>query len=940
MRKTLHSRSKKITLLLISSGILFPAAWSGAFAQGRKKQSAPDQQDTVLIASPEKVPQLFGTVRRDQLVQSLSYLNGKTLESSPVNLLSNALTGRLAGLYSVQTNGAPRFDNSQLSIRGRSPLVVIDGVPRYNLVDGAPLFDVLAINPEQVESVTLLKDGLSTVMLGNRGMDGVLMITTRNRGQEPGSSISITGQAGLQTPLGMRKPLSAFDYASLYNEALSNSGYSPVYSQDDLEKYRSGTDPYHFPNVNWRDETLRNNAPLQRYTLNAGGDHKNVGYFVSLDYQSQNGLFKEDPAADYGTNIKFDRYIFRSNVDLKVSSSLDANLNVTGTIHDYIQPGVGFENLFHSLQTVPQNASPVTNFQGSFAGNRRYPRNPYADAVASGYLKNNLQAASATLSLRKDLSDVIKGSWIKALVSYSPSYEQKIDRSKGYNAYNFPVTGDTSVYTRVNSITDQNNASSVIGRLQQTYLELSAGYDQQWKANGLSVLLLGSYESDQSNMQLNQQFKNISGRISYSYDQRFSFELAGAYSGNNWFAAGHQYGFYPGAGLSWNAHKEPFLRNFTFLNELKLRASWARVGNADPGYFLFRQGYVSGSGYFFGTGATSAGSYYRGTPAHNRDAEKSEKLNVGFDIAYAKQRGWFSFDFYNNRQYDLLQVRGNNTGLFGQEYPLENLGRNRFSGIEITTGWAAGSGRLKYSVSGNLSTVASKVIDNDEPEQIYPWMSSMGHAVNQIRGYVAEGFFGPDNLGDASVQGYTPQPGDIKYTDLNNDGIINGYDRTVIGNNHPLVFYGVSTALRYAGFDFSMLVQGVANRDILTNGDYQFAFGNDGLGQAYEHNLNRWTPATAGSAVLPRVTIGSNPNNSVSSSLYVRNGNYLRLKNTEIGYTFKAGFLPLNTVKKIRVFVNGQNLLTFSKFKDADPENYTGLYPIQRVINGGLSLKL
>jgi len=895
-------------------------------------------------ALPDSVPVLYGFQSRDRLVQSVGYLNGRKLESSPVPLVSNAMPGQLAGLQSQQISGAPRFDNPFLSLRGRNPLIVIDGVPRYNLVNsatGQTLYDVLSLNPEQIASVTLLKDALSTAMLGNRGMDGVLMITTRNQGEERGATFSVTAQTGIQEPLKMHTALSAYDYATLYNEALVNVGRQPLYTQAALDAYKNNSDPYLYPDVDWEKTVLKSNAPISRYNISSGGNYTNIKYFLSLDYLTQGGLFRENPENVQPSNVDYKRYIFRSNLEFTIDRYLTASLNALGNIQDFIQPGVGFSSIFNSFANTPNNATPVFNFTGSYGGTVQYPNNPYAQTVATGYLKNNLQAASVDVALKRKMDDVVKGSWVKALLSYNPSYEQEIRRARDYNAFNFPVTGDTAQYNRVNTVAEQTNTQSVLERFQQTYIELSAGYNLNWEKSGFTALVLANYDNQQNENLLNEVYKGISTRLSYSFDNRFNFEVAGAYNGNNRFEEGKQFDFYPAGGVSWNIHNEKFFKKSGFLDELKLRGSYGKVGNADPGYYSYRQNYRGGSTYYFGNGATSAASVYQDALAYSRVPEKANKLNVGFDITFSKQRGWLNFDYYNNRQYDLLQVRGSNTSILGQVYPAENIGENKYYGFEVNAGWANKVGKLNYSVSGNLSTVTSRIINIDEPEQTYPWMARTGHPVSQIRGYVAEGLFNSSNLNAATFEGYIPAAGDVKYKDINGDNKINAYDQTIIGGDKPLVFYGGNISLSFKGFDMNILLQGVFNRDIVTNGSYNTPFQGNGRAQVYESSLNRYTTATAATATRPRVTIGTNINNYVTSSLYVENGNYMRLKNLELGYSFSNKLLSAIKIKSVRLFVNGFNLLTTSKYKDADPEIYfSGVYPVQRIVNGGLTVKL
>lgn len=885
---------------------------------------------------------LYGKQHAGRLVQSISYLNGKELEKSPVSLMSNAFQGRMAGLNMGQASGAPRYDNPVLSLRGRDPLIVIDGVPRYGLsVANAPLYDVLNINPEQVESITLLKDGLSTAMLGNRGMDGVLMVTTRKRSDEKYNYISAKAQAGFQSPVKLRKMLSASDYATLYNEALANDGYAPLYTQQQIDNYKNGSDKYLYPDVDWYNQLLNKNAMMNRYTVNATGSSRFLNYFVSLDYLKQEGILKEDKIKNqYGTNIDYKRYILRSNIELHIDNHLSAFLNVFGTIHDYVQPGLGYGTVFTSVLNTPNNAYPVLNFNGSYGGNTSYRENIWAQSTGTGYLKNNMQSGSFDVGLKRNMDDVLKGFWVKASLSYNPTYEQQILRTKDFEVFQFPVTGDSTTFRRFGTETQQVNTPDVVARMQQAYSEVSMGYDRLFGKSALNGIVLGNYESLQVDRNLNQVIKGVATRWNYSFDERYNFELAAAYNGNNRFAPGKQYNFYPAAGLSWNIHKESFFNN-QFLNQFKLRATYGKVGNANPGYYQYLQNYVSATGYFFGTSATSVGGVRQGDLANpNRVVEKANKLNLGLDLAFSNNRGWFTADYYNNRQYDLLQTRGYNTAILGQVYPLENIGINKYYGLEFAAGWADKIQSFNYFIEGNFSTRQSKNIDIDEEELPFGWMRLTGLPVNQIRGYEATGFFNPSNLNDATIEGYKPVAGDLKYRDLNSDGIININDRTIIGNKKPLLFYGLNLGFKVKGFDVSALLQGVKNRDIVTTGNYEWEFQNNGKGQLNEYHLNRYTAATANTATYPRLTIGTNRNNHQLSSFWVRNGDYLRFKNFEVGYSFGNNFLTKIKIREVRLFVNGQNIFTISKFDEADPEVFGAQYPLMKTINGGISVKL
>jgi TonB-linked SusC/RagA family outer membrane protein len=944
-------KPQKNAFLLKISPLLLGALTSGLFpcqAHALKKyvQVTPDSitvaaQDSISRSrfgnyqvpnATEAFPILYGVQPKDNLVQSVSYLNGRQLEKVPTALIRNAWAGQLAGLSAIQSSGEPRYDGATLNVRGGSPLILIDGIPRT----------FSSINPEQIESVTVLKDALSTAMLGMRGMNGAILITTRHKAEKPGIGVTFTAQSGVQTPIKLRKVLGAYEYARLYNEALANDGKAPAYSPADLEAYQHGSDPYGHPDVDWYKTLLKDKSGFNRYTLSTSGNYNNVNFFVSLDYLNQQGLLKEDAANSYSTNTAYQRYLVRSNLDIKLNNRLSAYLNILGNIQDSNEPGYTTNSIFNSILNTPNNSHPVYNPNGSYAGNQNFQYNPYGLSVGTGYLKNNQRDSFVDLGLKRNLDDLVPGLWTKVSISYNTMLEQIIDRSKLFEVFQFsqdPISGDTT-YNRIRERTDQVNLSNVNSRQQQTYAEVALGYDRSWGKHGLNGLILGNRDNYQYGANLNEIYQNLSSRFSYSFDNRYLLEFAGAYSGNNRYTPGNQFGFFPSAGVGWNVHKESFLKDKSnFISQLKIRASYGKVGNANPGYYLYQRNYVSATGYMFGTTmAANSGRAEGPLPNIDRTWEKSNKFNAGFDLGFARQRGWLFFDYYNNQNYDLLQVRGSNTEILGTDFPEENIGENKYSGVEVNAGWANKIGLVDYYVSGNFATRDSRVLFMDEVNYPYAWMQRTGGRVGQARGYVADGFFNASNLNAPTIEGYQPVPGDIRYQDLNNDGLINQFDQTAIGNQKPFLIYGTTLGLRVKGFDLSLLVQGMANRNIFLTGSDEWEFQNNGRGQAYAHHLNRWTPETASTATYPRLSVGTNDNNHIGSSFWIQSGDFLRLKNAELGYNFSPGLLSRAKVQSVRLFLNGLNLYTISEFKKGDPETYQGVYPLQRVFNGGITV--
>lgn len=920
-----------LTLIFITTALTTTFAQSVQLDDPPSADSSKISQRYKLPNYTSSYPVLYGNDSASQLVEAVGYLKGEILNATPSGFMSNGLTGRIAGLYTKQISGEPGNDGVNVVLRGQNPLVLVDGVPR----------ELFSIDPEEIASVTVLKDALSTAMLGMRSMNGAILITTRKGKATPGYHFDFTAQTGISTPLRLPQPLSSFDYARLYNEALANDGKPPLYSGADLDAYKKGTDVYGHPDINWYDRILKNQSAFNRFTLNAAGSNETIHYFVSLDYLHQDGLLKESQVNTYNTNIINQRYIFRSNVEVNLTQKLSMYLNVFGRIHDQTEPGTGSTNLFTAMQNTPANAYPVFNPDSSLGGNVNFSNNIYGQSILSGYTKNIYSDGYADLGLKRNMDDLIKGLWIKGKISYNLAMTQQIDRSKDFETFQMhvdPVTGDTS-YQRYGTKSDQRNSSSVIDRGHQFYAQVSAGYEHNWENSSMNILLMYNIDNFTENSDLPNKYKTLAGRLEYNISHKYSIEAAASYAGNNRYSPDNRFGFFPAIGAAWNIQNENFFRKGGFLNTLRLRATYGLTGNAVAGYFQYVDRYAGATGYHFGTSASSVSGRSFKQPQDVSTWEKALKLDIGIDVGFAKDKGIFTLDYYHDHYKDLVQGRGRNSALLGWgDEIVKNLGENLYSGFEVTAGWADHAGSLGYSVSANLSISDSKVLFNDEPDYPYSWMQKTGHQVGQIYGYVADGFVTQPGEGPV-MEGYHSVPGDIKYTDLNSDGVINQFDRKAIGNQKPLIFYGADIELSWKNLSLSFLIQGIANRNLLLTGADEWAFQNDGKGQAWQHNLSYWTPATASSASYPRLTAGTNINNDVTSSFWIGSGDYLRLKNAQLAWTFDNIHFWEIKIERLRLFINGMNLLTASDFKHTDPETPADIYPNQRVVNGGISIR-
>lgn len=886
--------------------------------------------DTIITSQSKNIQLLYRTQKKSTAIESTADIYTPDLLKTITANYGGMITGRLAGVYTGQTSGKPGYDDVSLYVRGRVPLVLIDGTPQ----------SFSSINPEQIESITVLKDALSTAMLGLRSANGAILITTK-KGTTGKTNFSFSARQGIQQPLGMPKYLNAFDYANLYNEARLNDGYSPAYSQADLDAYKNGTDSFGHPNVDWQDVAFRDRSVFSRYDMAVSGGGTGFRYFVNLDYLHQEGMFKTNPSNVNNSNSDYKRYILRSNVDIDISKSLTAMVNISGRLQDFNQPGAGADVIFSNIQATPNSAYPVFNRDGSLAGNLNFQNNIYSQVFGSGYRVSNGRDFKIDASLKLKMDELVKGMWMKGLVALRSYNLEDINRSRTVAVFQDMSGGMGTSYKQFGTIGDQSNTSAINTQNRLSYSELSLGYNTKKGRHQLDALVLANSDNNFTNSDLAIRYLGLSGNLSYAYDGKYMLQAAGSYSGSNHYPAGNRAGFFPAFGIGWVASNEAFLQNKKWLSLLKFRASYGINANDAAGYFDYVQNYVAGDGYNFGNASTAVTGLSRdGVANENQRWEKAKKINIGLDAGLFNDRLTATVDYFNNEFYDLLQPRGDASGISGIGYPNENIGRNRYTGFELQLSYKNTLHRFGYFVSPNLTMMRTKVIYQDEPSLPFSWMSRTGQPIGQLFGYLAEGLFQTQAEADASAKPFPGvQPGDIKYKDLNGDGIINGFDQTAIGSTKPQVYYGVDMGINWNGFDLSALIQGVTNRNLLVTGAGFWEFQNSGRGQAYAHNLDRWTPATAATATYPRVSVGTNLNNSQTSSFWIRSGNYLRLKSVELGYSLPGGLISRLKIEEARLFLNGYNLLTASSFDFGDPEAYNAGYPIQKMLNAGLTIK-
>jgi TonB-linked SusC/RagA family outer membrane protein len=923
---------------------------------------------------PQKIDVLYGTANRNNVLGSISSIYTNQLTTTPASLYVYALPGQLAGLYTQQNSGFTSFnltplssgsvigqtlvntssnnntssDNSEfaISVRGQSPITVIDGVQR----------EISSLDPESIESISVLKDGLSTILLGMNSSKPVILVTTK-RGEVGKPRITFTAATGIQKSLGLPKPLPAYEYAFLLNESLLSDGKTALYNGDDFAAFKNHTDPYRHPDVNWIKTILNDHAPMSTYKLNINGGNTVARYSVSLGYFNQGGIFKTADDVPYNTNTNLSRYIINSDVGVQVTKNLNVDLQLFGRIQTTTEPGSSYTGILSDMFNTPNFAYPARNPDGSFGGNSAYKNNLLAASQYSGYTQNNADDILANLDLNYNLSGITKG--LSAKLKGNLSYQSitALNRSLGNAVYSFNADSTYSVF---GGATAQNNSFATVYTSRQSYGQLALNYDRQFGKHSVNATLMYDTKSLVTNYDLAEVVNNIAAKASYNYDGKYFIEAAVTRSSDNRYMPGRQKGNFYAGGLGWQMGNESFIKdNFSWINSWKWRGTYARTGNGNIGsqaqlYYSYLQTYgtnAAAQGRFFQIGTNYTTSYYwfDNTLANPYITwEGADKIDVGTDISMFNNHVMLSADYYHDKYFNQLGTRGNTIALLGIPYTLENIRKNLYQGGELSLTYKNNISNFNYFVTGNINLQKSKILYMDELATPYSWNRRTGLPVNgTFYGYTALGFY--QNAQDAAtaphIAGYTPQPGDIKYKDLNGDGVIDQFDQSTIGGTKPLIFYGLNFGFNYKGFSFSVILQGVKNRQINSQNPVVDHFGIDGAFptstfQVYENATGRWTPETANTATLPRLAQTAFTNNSAFSTFWLKSGDYFRVKNAEIGYTLPYNLTHKLRLSGLRVFVNGENLATVAGFKGMDPEVMPFNYPIQRVFNAGVSVKL
>jgi TonB-linked SusC/RagA family outer membrane protein len=921
------------------------------------------QEDAELLS--EVVVVGYGTQKKETLVGAVSAIQTKDLLQSPQANISNALAGKMPGLFAVQRSGEPGKDESLLRIRGvatfagdQNPLIMVDGIEsdNYNNID-----------PNEIESISILKDASATAVYGVRGANGVLLITTK-RGTTGAPRISLSSSVGRSSFPSLRKNMNAYEYTSSFNKGQDYDSYVTGNNQHrftdaDIELYRNHTDPILHPDSDWYSMFLRDASYQTRTNVNIGGGTERVKYFFSLGYFTQNGMINTDVYdSGYDEQIRYNRYNLRSNFDIKVTKRLNASFDISTQIDDSRGPNWSTESFMEMLSSVPPINSP------GIIDNRIIVLPEQNSGVPSvilmkGWHQNYDNFLNGSVRLNYELDYITPGLKARGAVSYKNFNTQIQKYEQNGVSYEARRGTDGEVVYRPDAEATTLKFSEEVKKNRRIYVEAGLEYARRFGNHNVTGLVLynqSKYHDPALEFSVPNAYQGIVGRATYDYQSRYLVEFNLGYNGTENFAIGKRFGFFPAYSLGWAPTEEPFFPKNDIITFLKIRGSYGEVGNDKVGgdRFLYRPTAYTytnpdSPSYYFG----EVGSSYQGYAGSNEGKlgnpdltwEKAQKSNIGADMKFWKNKITATLDVFREERNNILCNRGTIPETIGANFPAYNLGEMKNSGWEGEIGYYDHVGKFNYSIRGNYSYAHNVIVAQDEAPWAYSYLNRTGQRYGQHFAWIAEGLYNTwEEVNDPNRPVYMwsnnkIQPGDIKYKDINGDGYIDNNDQVPIGySDFPEKIFGLSLGGEYKGFDFSILFQGASNvSHYPSRRTYSGFYTNSGANQDL---LKSWSQERLDQGLeikYPRLSVSDNGHNYVWSTYWMEDATYLRLKNMEIGYTFqvkKAG------ISSIRLYMNGNNLLTWCNlYPGEDPEFPNGSannepYPMTRIYNFGFNI--
>ena len=937
------------------------------------KEEIVDNRKVVNVQMVEDVGQLdevvvvaYGAQKKESVVGSITTLAPEKLKVSTSRSLSNNLAGVVSGVLAVQRSGEPGYDNSTFWIRGIStfgkaggdPLVLVDGIER----------DLNNIDPEEIESFSVLKDAAASAVYGVRGANGVVLINTK-RGQVGKPRVVVKSEFSFTQPVRLPEYIGAADYMQVLDDALIDTGQSPMYA-DRIAKTRSGYDPDLYPDVDWIDVISKDNASNQRVSVDISGGTERLRYsFVAAVFNEQ-GILQRDKKQEWDPSIKLQRYNVRSNVDLKLSPTTQLRFNIGGYLQDRNSTTQDVSLIFSRAFRAVPFTFPAQYSSGEMAGTEE--GNVWAMATQSGYQRTSASKIETLFSLEQDLKFITPGLKVKGVFSFDRYSSGTVKRSKTPEYYN----AATSRYEEGELVlTKKQNGSNFLGYdksadygNKSVYMEASLMYDHTFaEKHAVSGLLLFNRRNYDKGEKLPYRTQGLAGRASYTYGGKYIAEFNFGYNGSENFAKGKRYGFFPSGAIGWIVSEESFMQPMrNIISKLKLRASYGQTGNANLSGRRFAylstilDDYATLKLYKWGveSGYSKNGMAEGEFAVPDLTWEIVNKANIGLELGLLKGLVDLQVDVFEERRHNIFMERASVPATAGFiKKPWSNYGKVTNRGVELSLNVNKQFNKNLYiSLMGTFTYAHNEIIEKDEPQAVIGTnRAETGHPVNQLFGYVADRLFTEDDFADVAtgtlkegipVQSFTAKvrPGDIKYVDVNKDGAIDAFDQSPIGGTvDPEIVYGFGLNMKWKDLDFGVLFQGIGRSWNILSGNIIPASNKGTTYNIFTNYNDRWTVDNPSQDVFyPRLDYGTNSNNSQPSTWWLRNMSFMRLKNIELGYSFPKKWMQNIFISGARVFVRGTNLLTFSNFKLWDPEvkDKTGAaYPVMKSLSAGFEIR-
>lgn len=908
----------------------------------------------VMDYSSEKVNYGFGLQQTNaESTGAVSTVYAENIDKSSAFSIGNSLYGNVLGLTTMQSTGVVWEQMPSMYIRGLKTLngnngilLVVDGLERDNNWQALKY-----ITPEEVESVSVLRDAAALALYGYRGVNGVVNIVTK-RGKYDTREINFSYDHAFNYMTRKPELADAYTYASALNEALTNEGKQVRYSQNELNAFKNGTSPYLYPNVNWWEEVFRDRGASDIATLSFRGGSTKMRYYTMMNLQNNRGFIKNfDTNADYSTQEKYSKANFRTNLDIDLSPKTKMQANIMGILNEFSRPGMGSDNLISKLYQLPSAAFPIRTESGLWGGNTTWGENwnPVALTEGRAYSKGHTRGLYADMSLRQDLSSLTKGLGASVRIGYDNLASYWENHTKGYKygmasvaswENGLPIAGEEITGGKD---TEMSGDSKLDWQYRAFNFQMNVDWQRQFGVHSLYSMLLYTYKYDNAKGINNTFYRQNAGWYThYGFKNRYFADFTLMASASNLLAPDHRWNVSPTVGLAWLISNEKFMQSQNVVDFLKLRASFGMLNTDNiPGNGYWNETVGGGNGYPINNNFGGDGGWHEGRLASvNGTTEKAYKYNAGVDATLFKGLTLTVDGFYERRSDIWVSSDGQNSAVLGASGSYVNAGIVDSWGTEIGANYYKKMGNVELNLGGTFTYNRSKIIEMLEEPAAYDYTRSTGNPVGQIFGLQAIGYF----VDQADIDNSLPQQfgpvkaGDIKYKDMNGDKVINSDDRVAMGYNStcPEIYYSFSLGLEWKGLGFSAQFQGVGNYTAILSGTYYRPLVDNTTISNYVYR-NRWTPETP-NARFPRLTTETVDNNLQTSSLWLADRSFLKLRNCEVYYKLPSSWLNRFWVKNAKVYVRGVDLLCFDSIDQLDPEAMNSSYPATRSIHVGLSV--